>query len=154
MMWVGDRPERLLVVSRDVTERQNAERRQAALIELGDTLRQLSEPGEITGAAARILGCALRAGRAAYAQGGEAESLVIGPNWTGDGLANMDGVVRAENFANGFVGRCWCTTRSRAPGARRRRISPAGSPIAALPQWPKPRPRRGRCSSMPNSAIA
>ncbi len=97
------RPERLLVVSRDVTERQNAERRQAALIELGDTLRQLSEPGEITGTAARILGCALRAGRAAYAQGGEAESLVIGPNWTGDGLANMDGVVRAENFANAFA---------------------------------------------------
>ena len=33
----------------------------------------------------------------------EAESLVIGPNWTGDGLANMDGVVRAENFANAFA---------------------------------------------------
>jgi PAS domain S-box-containing protein len=108
-------PERLLVVSRDVTERQNAERRQAALIELGDTLRQLSDPAEITAAAARILGRALQAGRAAYAQAGaamgapggsqsgEAGTLVIGPNWTGAGLANMDGVVRAEDFCDAFA---------------------------------------------------
>ena len=97
------RPERLLVISRDVTERRNAERRQAALIELGDTLRTLSAPSDITAAASRILGSALQAGRAAYAQGGEAGALVIGPNWTGEGLANVQGVVRQEHFADAFA---------------------------------------------------
>jgi PAS domain S-box-containing protein len=95
-------PERLLVISRDVTERQSAERRQAALIELGDTLRDLSDPAAITTAAARILGRALQAGRAAYAQSADAGALVIGPNWTGAGLTNAQGVVRAENFGDSF----------------------------------------------------
>jgi len=97
------RPDRLLVMSRDITEQHAAERRQSALVELGDTLRSLSQPADITIAAASILGRALDAGRAAYAGIGAAGELVIGRNWTGVGLSNVEGVVRREDFADAFM---------------------------------------------------
>ncbi len=96
------RPERLLVVSRDVTDRKAAERRQSALIELGDTLRDLAEPAAITAASAAILGRGLLAGRAAYAEMAASGDLVIGHNWTGDGLASAQGCVRRADFPDAF----------------------------------------------------
>jgi two-component sensor histidine kinase len=95
-------PERLLVISRDVTAQKSAAMRQAALIELGDTLRHLSKPGEITVAAASILGRALQAGRAAYAEIVPGGGLRIGLNWTGAGLQNVQGHVRREDFGEAF----------------------------------------------------
>jgi two-component sensor histidine kinase len=98
----GDgRPARLLVISRDVTAQMSAGLRQSALIELGDTLRDLSAPTEITMAAAAILGRALRAGRAAYARMADG-GLAIGRNWTGEGLSNLQGLVRREDFGDAF----------------------------------------------------
>jgi two-component sensor histidine kinase len=96
-------PERLLVISRDVTAQKAAALRQAALIELGDTLRDLSKPAEITGAAAAILGRALQASRAAYAEIVAGGGLSIGPNWTGAGLHNVQGHVRREDVGEAFA---------------------------------------------------
>jgi PAS domain S-box-containing protein len=97
------RPERLLVVSRDVTDQKAAERRQSALIELGDTLRDLAQPAEITAAAAAILGRGLLAGRAAYAEMTASGDLAIGRNWTGDGSAGAQGCVRRADFPEAFA---------------------------------------------------
>jgi PAS domain S-box-containing protein len=96
------RPERLLVVSRDVTDRKSAERRQSALIELGDTLRNLAEPAQITAAAAAILGSGLLASRAAYAEVAAGGDLVIGHTWTGHGIAGAQGCVRRVDFPAAF----------------------------------------------------
>jgi PAS domain S-box-containing protein len=96
------RPERLLVVSRDVTDQKAAERRQSALIELGDTLRDLAEPEAITAASAAILGRGLLASRAAYAEMAAGGDLVIGHNWTDEGLAGAQGCVRRADFPEAF----------------------------------------------------
>ena len=63
----------LMVVMQDVTERRRItdalrrnEERQVFLLKLSDTLRHLTDPDEITGAAMRLLGQAVAASRAYY----------------------------------------------------------------------------------------
>ena len=96
------KPERLLVISRDVTDQKKAALRQAALIELGDALRDLDRPADITMAAAAILGRALQAGRAAFAAIEPDGDLAIGRNWTGGLLGGVQGVVRRQDFGPAF----------------------------------------------------
>ena len=57
----------IFVDGSDITDRVRAEQRQAALIELGDRLRELTNPTDIAGATAEILGRTLGGIRAGYA---------------------------------------------------------------------------------------
>ncbi len=59
-------PPRLLGIARDVTARKRWELRQAALLELGDMLRDRRETADIVAGAAEILGRALNVARAGY----------------------------------------------------------------------------------------
>jgi two-component sensor histidine kinase len=96
------KPERILVISRDITEQINAAERQSALIELGDALSGLAAPSEIIAATSTILGKALHASRAAYAVIGLAGTLAIGRNWTDDALPDVQGILRQEDFGDAF----------------------------------------------------
>lgn len=73
----GDgRPERLLAVSRDQTHAYEAARRQDALTSLGERLRELDEPDEVTAEVAQAAVWALRLIRGAYGTVDASESVI------------------------------------------------------------------------------
>jgi PAS domain S-box-containing protein len=84
-----------------VTER----RRAAALLELGDRLRQLADPDDMAFAAAEIMGHALGLVRAGYGGVDMArESVVIARDWTAPGIASIAGRHRFSGFSADFGG--------------------------------------------------
>jgi PAS domain S-box-containing protein len=77
------RPTGLIGIVRDVTETKRSETRQAALVALGDRLRELRHSGEIAQAASEILGRALdvtRAGHGSVTPG--TTVLVVEQDWS------------------------------------------------------------------------
>ena len=68
-------------------------------LELGDRLRTLSEPEDIMGAAAELLGQRLGADRAGYAEIDEAEgNIIVTRDWTAGGVASLVGAVPVAAF--------------------------------------------------------
>jgi len=85
--WVG--------VHTDVTDQRAGERRQLALIELSEAIRQESDPDGLAFAASRILGVALGASRVGYATiDPDAETLHVGMDWNAPGVVPLPAVLQ------------------------------------------------------------
>ena len=99
-------PNCFAVLFLDVSERKTAElqarlneRRQAALVALGDRLRDVKDISSITGAAMEIVGTTLGVGRAGYGRvDSTQEYLTIESDWTSEGVATLAGTYRFEDF--------------------------------------------------------
>jgi PAS domain S-box-containing protein len=93
----------IFVDGSDVTDRVLSERRQAALIELGDQLRDLADPAEIAAATAQILARVLGGVRAGYATvDGTGETATVERDWTDGKVASVVGRHRIEDFGEPF----------------------------------------------------
>ncbi len=92
----------IFVDGSDITDRIRAEHRQAALIELGDKLRELTDPAEIAGATAQILARVLGGIRAGYATV-DGEYAVIARDWTNGDAASVVGRHRLSDFGSEFI---------------------------------------------------
>lgn len=86
----------------DIDLRKQAERRQAALIQLGDQLRGLNTVEEITAATGSICGLSMGATRAGYGVVDEVQGLVdIRPEWRRDAdTKSVAGVHRFRDFGS------------------------------------------------------
>ena len=94
-------PLRLPGVSIDITRRKANETRQAALIELADTLRDIADPGEIAFAASRILARTLGVSRAGYGTiDAEAETIVVAQDWNAPGVASIAGTLHFRDYGS------------------------------------------------------
>ena len=89
--WIG--------IAIDIDARKRAETRQAAMAELGDRLRRLTEATEITQAAAEVMGRFLEVSRAGYrALDRIGETALTAEDWTSPGVASLAGPLRFEDF--------------------------------------------------------
>ena len=83
----------------DVTERRGAEARQAALLELGDRLRETADPDVMAFAAAEIMGRTLSATRAGYGTVDVSrETVTVDIDWTAPGHASVKGLHRFRDY--------------------------------------------------------
>ncbi|MCJ2021230.1 PAS domain-containing protein, partial [Methylobacterium sp. E-065] len=92
-------PDRVGVLFQEISARQREEVRRAALLELSECLRDLSETEDMAFATAQILGRALQVSRAGYAtmtDGGE--GLWIERDWTAPGFVSGAGSHRTASF--------------------------------------------------------
>ncbi|KQS03524.1 hypothetical protein ASG11_04015 [Sphingomonas sp. Leaf357] len=94
-------PLRLPGVTFDITRRKGEEGRQAALIELSDTLRDIADPGEIAFAASRILARTMGVSRAGYGTiDAAAETIGIAHDWTAPGAVSIAGVLHFRDYGS------------------------------------------------------
>jgi two-component sensor histidine kinase len=92
-------PERFGVFFRDVTAETDHARRQAALIELGEILREASTVPELTRLAADLAGITLGASRTGYGHVDAAtETVDIEEGWTAPGIQSIAGVHRFDAY--------------------------------------------------------
>jgi PAS domain S-box-containing protein len=95
------RPEKLLSVSRDITEQRWSDLRQTALLELGDRLRDLTTPSDMAFAAAEILGHALQVSRAGYGTAcAKHETVAIDRDWRTADRPSIAGNHRFRDFGS------------------------------------------------------
>ena len=107
------RPERILALSRDITDRREAETllreseaRRAFLLALGDLTRSLSDPAEIVEATTRVLGEHLGANRVTYAEIDEAlGSATTRGGWSDGTVEHLPEVVRLADFGERLIAR-------------------------------------------------
>jgi two-component sensor histidine kinase len=93
--------QRFAVLFLEISARKQADARQAALIELGDRLRNVSDKGEIAYVAAEIIGQTLGLSRAGYgAVDDESETIAIAPDWTLSGLPRLAGKHRFRDYGS------------------------------------------------------
>ncbi len=94
-------PVRFPGVSFDITERKQAEVRQAAMLTLGDRLRDLTDPAEIAHAASDMLGRLLGVGRVGYGVIDKiAETITIERDWNASGVITIAGVLNFRDFGS------------------------------------------------------
>ena len=100
-LGVNGEPLRFPGVSFDVTERKQAALRQTALLELGDRLRDLTEPTQIAHVATGVLARALGADRAGYGVvDAEMETVTVEGDWTTPGVASIAGTRRFRDYGS------------------------------------------------------
>jgi GAF domain-containing protein len=91
----------IFVVGHDVTDRVKQMRRQAALAELGEKLRTMRDPAQITHTAAQIMAEALQATRAGLGTvDPERETVVMHRNWCAQGAGPVEGTFRFRDFGS------------------------------------------------------
>jgi PAS domain S-box-containing protein len=94
-------PVRFSGVAQDVTERKNAEIRQAALLELGDRIRDLFDPVEISYAACQILGNVLGVSRVGYGTIDKVrETITIERDWNAPGIQSLAGTLHFRDYGS------------------------------------------------------
>lgn len=85
----------------DVTERKQGETRRLAIAELGDRLRDLSDPVAIASVAAEITGRTLGLSHSGYgAVDPERETILVGRGWSTPGLPRLDGTREFRDFGS------------------------------------------------------
>ena len=93
--------ERFGVIFLEVTDRVEAEGRRAALLAVGDRLRELSSIPDMTRAAAEIVGRTLHATRAGFGRiEGDVEEIEIEPDWTVPGEVSIAGRHRFDDYGD------------------------------------------------------
>lgn len=91
--------DRFAIVLVEITDRQRTAARQAALLALGDRLRDLHDIGEMTREAARLVGNAMGVIRAGFGRIDVAAGTVaVEPDWTAPGVASVEGVHRFADY--------------------------------------------------------
>lgn len=92
---------RMVGVSRDITSRRRTENHQAALIALGDGLRQMTDPAAMSFLAAEILGSTLGVARAGYGViDPVAETVTIERDWHRPGMDSLAGVLHFREYGS------------------------------------------------------
>ncbi|MBE7219719.1 MAG: PAS domain S-box protein, partial [Caulobacteraceae bacterium] len=95
------RPLRFSGIVSDVTAARAAGRRQQALIDLGDALREAASVPAITRAAAGIVGRTLEVARAGFGLLDEGlDHVEIEPDWTAEGVGSIAGRHRLDDYGN------------------------------------------------------
>ncbi len=93
--------ERFSCMFLDVTERKQADARRAAMIELGDRLRDVGDETEISRIAAEIMGRTLGLSHAGYGQvDPDAETIQVAQGWTAPGLTGISGLHRFRDYGS------------------------------------------------------
>ena len=91
----------IFVEGYDVTERVRAEIHRRALVELGDRIRNISDPDALSFAAAEILGKTLEVGRAGYGTVDKtAETITIARDWNAPGIKSIAGVLHFRDYGS------------------------------------------------------
>ena len=86
----------VMCVSVETTAQVLAERRQAFELAVTDRLQGVSDPGEITALACRLLGQHLEAARVVYFEVEDAQRIAVArPDWSGGALPSLTGRARA-----------------------------------------------------------
>lgn len=95
------RIEQMVGVSQDITARRRTESHQAALIALGDGLRQMTDPTAMSFLAAQILGSTLGVSRAGYGIiDPVAETVTIERDWNSAGTESLAGVLHFRHYGS------------------------------------------------------
>ncbi|MEO5866836.1 MAG: PAS domain-containing protein, partial [Sphingomonas sp.] len=98
---VHGEPLRMVGVSQDITARKLTESRRAALLSLGDGLRQMIEPADMSFLAAEILGKTLDVSRAGYGViDPVAETITIERDWNRTGTESLAGVLHFRDYGS------------------------------------------------------
>ncbi|MBC9178097.1 PAS domain-containing sensor histidine kinase [Pseudoroseomonas ludipueritiae] len=95
LLWYG--------TSEDIHDRKASEARLEALVELGDRLRELREPGEISHAAAEVIGRTLGASRAGFAITDPAEASWVERDWTDGSVESIAGQWNLREFWDNYA---------------------------------------------------
>lgn len=94
-------PLRVVGVSADITARHQTESRRTALLALGDGLRQMINPDDMTFLAAQILGQTLDVSRAGYgAIDRVAETITIERDWNQPGTESLAGMLHFRDYGS------------------------------------------------------
>ena len=87
----------------DVTARRALQTRNAAIQELSDRLRDLTEPGDIAASAAEILGRTLGASLVGYGTvDAEAGTISVARDWSVEGVASLPATIRSRDYGSHF----------------------------------------------------
>lgn len=87
----------------DINDRKASELRLEALVELGDRLRELREPGEISHVAAEVIGRTLGASRAGFAVLDPSEASWVERDWTDGSVGSIAGQWNLREFWDNSV---------------------------------------------------
>ena len=92
-------PLRFPGVSFDITERKRVESHQAALLELGDRLRDIDDPDDLAYGACEMLGRTLGVSRVGYGIVDKvAETITIDRDWNAPGIRTIAGVLQFRDY--------------------------------------------------------
>jgi two-component sensor histidine kinase/PAS domain-containing protein len=95
----GSKPARMVGTIQDVTEQRRAEARMAALVQLGDSLRDVDDVPQTAFRAAEILAGALGATRAGFGIVNMMdETVIMQPDWRAPGVATLEGLHRFRDY--------------------------------------------------------
>ncbi len=91
--------DKFAVVFVETTERDRADRRQAALLTLGDLIRDLDDPAQISATGSRLVGEALGVARAGFGRIDVADGTIeLDAGWTAPGVRALTGLHRFADF--------------------------------------------------------
>ncbi len=94
-------PLRFPGVTFDITRRKRADVRQKAILELGDAIRDMTDPGDIAFAASGVLGRALQIARVGYGVIDKAaETITVERDWNAPGIKTLAGMLQFRDYGS------------------------------------------------------